>query len=144
MILISHRGNINGRIPEEENKPEYILSAIKQGYDCEIDVWLTEKGLYLGHDHPTFVVPPDFLRQKGLWCHAKNLGALNYLLKNNIHCFWHQEDDYTITSRGVIWAYPGKPLSCSSICAMPEYVNKNFEGLNMCAGVCSDIIGDFK
>ena len=98
----------------------------------------------MGHDHPTFVVPPDFLRQKGLWCHAKNLGALNYLLKNNIHCFWHQEDDYTITSRGVIWAYPGKPLSCSSICAMPEYVNKNFEGLNMCAGVCSDIIGNFK
>ena len=28
--------------------------------------------------------------------------------KMNCHYFWHQEDDYTITSKGIIWAYPGK------------------------------------
>ena len=28
MILISHRGNINGSKPEMENKPEYIQQAL--------------------------------------------------------------------------------------------------------------------
>jgi hypothetical protein len=31
MVLISHRGNINGKIEEYENYPPYIDSAIKQG-----------------------------------------------------------------------------------------------------------------
>ena len=39
MILISHRGNINGKKPDLENKPEYIQNAIKLGYNVEIDVW---------------------------------------------------------------------------------------------------------
>ena len=29
MILISHRGNINGRIPEEENNPKYIKDTLE-------------------------------------------------------------------------------------------------------------------
>ena len=28
MILISHRGNISGPIPDQENHPNYILKAI--------------------------------------------------------------------------------------------------------------------
>ena len=39
MILISHRGNIDGRIPEKENHPNYIDAAIKAGYDVEVDLW---------------------------------------------------------------------------------------------------------
>ena len=39
MILISHRGNINGRQPNLENLPEYIDSALELGYDVEIDIW---------------------------------------------------------------------------------------------------------
>ena len=38
-ILISHRGNIDGEFHELENNPTYIESAIKLGYDVEIDVW---------------------------------------------------------------------------------------------------------
>ena len=37
MILISHRGNIDGKIVERENHPEYIDEAIALGYDVEID-----------------------------------------------------------------------------------------------------------
>jgi hypothetical protein len=40
MILISHRGNINGRIEGLENTPNYIQDAIKLGYDVEIDLWI--------------------------------------------------------------------------------------------------------
>ena len=38
MILISHRGNINGPNPEMENNPEYIQKALDLGYDVEVDV----------------------------------------------------------------------------------------------------------
>ena len=38
MKLISHRGNITGRQPDQENTPAYIESALAT-YDCEIDVF---------------------------------------------------------------------------------------------------------
>ena len=42
MILISHRGNINGKNPEKENHPDYIWVAIQAGYEVEIDVWFKD------------------------------------------------------------------------------------------------------
>ena len=38
MKIISHRGNINGIIPEKENRPSYIDSAIGCGYEVEVDI----------------------------------------------------------------------------------------------------------
>jgi len=38
MKLISHRGNLFGPNPTNENNPDYILNAIELGYDVEIDV----------------------------------------------------------------------------------------------------------
>ena len=72
-----------------------------------------------------------------LWCHAKNIDAFKKMLQRGIHCFWHQEDDVTLTSNGYIWTYPGKQLTTKSICVLPEKVNYNkFD----CAGICSDYI----
>tara|TARA_A100001391_G_scaffold73126_2_gene47000 strand:- start:1039 stop:1485 length:447 start_codon:yes stop_codon:yes gene_type:complete len=140
VILISHRGNINGKEPTRENSPKYILEAMKLGYDVEVDVWQVDNDWYLGHDQPKYFVQESFLLTEGLWCHAKNLSALAGLLELPVRCFWHQEDDYTITSNGMIWAYPGKPLSANSICVMPERFAKQFEDLSKCEGVCSDFI----
>ena len=61
--------------------------------------------------------------------------------KINCHYFWHQEDDYTITSKGIIWTYPGKLLLKNSICVLPELFNKQI--LN-CLGICSDYIQNYK
>ena len=47
---ISHRGNIDGRIINEENSPEYILTALSRGYEVEIDVWFVDDSFHLGHD----------------------------------------------------------------------------------------------
>ena len=47
MKIISHRGNLEGRIPEDENNPDYIHEAIESGFDVEIDLWLYENGFYL-------------------------------------------------------------------------------------------------
>jgi glycerophosphoryl diester phosphodiesterase len=53
MILIAHRGNLNGKQPERENSPEYIKEALEKGYHVEVDVWLKEtNNLFLGHDSP--------------------------------------------------------------------------------------------
>ncbi len=36
--IISHRGNLDGPIPERENSPDYIDQAIKWGFVVEIDI----------------------------------------------------------------------------------------------------------
>ena len=43
MILISHRGNLNGPKPDQENSPNYINNAISKGYNVEIDVWFKDE-----------------------------------------------------------------------------------------------------
>lgn len=146
MKLIAHRGLTKGPNSSLENHPKQIASALAQGYDCEVDFWVVEHSChnryYLGHDRPTYEIDWDFIEQPGLWIHAKNLTAL-YLLgaDNKLNFFWHQEDDFTLTSQGHIWTYPGKNLTSSSVCVMPEWQDPKFENLNKsCFGVCSDYI----
>ena len=56
MRLISHRGNTFGINRNDENHPDYILAALEQGYDCEIDLWLINNEFYLGHDEPQYLL----------------------------------------------------------------------------------------
>ena len=141
MILISHRGNLNGKDIENENNPLYIDRALGKGYDVEIDVWYENGKWYLGHDKPQYEIELDYLRNKKLWCHAKNIEALNLMLDDDIHCFWHQEDDVTLTSCGFIWTYPGKKLFKNSICVLPEITK--YKKIS-CKGICSDYIIKYK
>ena len=94
MKLISHRGNITGRIPNLENDPDYIKNAIHLGYDVEIDIWY-KNGLWLGHDEPQYKTYKKFLllNTDKLWIHCKNFEALTYLLKEDlIKCYeyWNE------------------------------------------------------
>ena len=141
MKLISHRGNTAGPKADMENNPAYIDSALKQGYEVEIDVWHTINGWFLGHDCPQYSIQVDYLKNDRLWCHAKNLEALQLMLEEEIHCFWHQEDDHTLTSRGIIWTYPNKSLTASSVCVNINKRDDNFE--NNLFGVCSDWISTY-
>ena len=141
MILIAHRGLTNGPDPELENHPAKIINSLRSGFDCEVDVWMVDSVLYLGHDAPTYKINEDFLNHPGLWIHAKNLEALNYLTTTKLNYFWHQTDDYVITSHGHIWAYPGKPLTDRSVCVMPEWADQKLENLDKnCFGICSDYV----
>tara|TARA_R110000796_G_scaffold220702_1_gene336791 strand:+ start:354 stop:779 length:426 start_codon:yes stop_codon:yes gene_type:complete len=137
MILISHRGNISGKNISLENNPGYIKDAIHLGYNVEVDVWYNN-GFWLGHDEPLYPIGISFLMNEKLWCHAKNIEALLMMkMEDNIHYFWHQEDDITLTSKGYIWAYPGKQPIKNSIAVMPEIYKDN---LDKCIGICSDNI----
>lgn len=146
MIYISHRGNIDGPDTGKENSPDYIIKALSLGFDVEIDVWFKDDKFYLGHDTPCYPVNDNFLKDPRLWCHAKNLLSLDkMILMDSINYFWHQNDDYTVTKNGYIWAYPGKALSNNCISVMPELINKNFKNLDKdISGYCSDYISEIR
>jgi hypothetical protein len=146
MILIAHRGLTDGPDRAFENHPKKIVSSLKDGFDCEIDVRYIDGKWFLGHDVPEHEIPYDFLEQPGLWIHAKNLDAL-YMLGADakLNYFWHQEDDFTLTSKGEIWTYPGQPLTRSSIMVQPERDNLELEDLNFdCFGICSKYVRKIK
>ena len=144
MKLISHRGNINGPDSENENSPKYIERAIQQGYDVEIDLRIG-LGFQLGHDEPQYNIDISWLNQfkDNLWIHCKDFATLTYFVDRKqigYNFFWHQEDDYTLTSQGYIWTYPGKHVSRNSVLVDLEGVNKELN----CYGICSDYVGKLK
>lgn len=143
MKYIAHRGLTEGPDSELENRPDQILKSLAKGYHCEIDVRFVGKRWMLGHDNPDYEIPFEFLEHPSLWIHAKNLDAL-YILgaSRKLNFFWHQEDDFTLTSKGYIWTYPGKELTEDSILVMPEYADKTLENAYTaeCYAICSDYI----
>jgi len=144
MILISHRGNINGKDISRENHPSYIDEAIQTGYDVEIDIWVKDNTPILGHDIAQYEISYNWIktRQDKLWIHCKNLLAIEWLASYpNFNYFWHQKDDLTITSKGILWAYPGKQPIKNSVAVLPESFN---DDLSQCIGICSDYIQNYK
>jgi len=103
MIIISHRGNINGPEPQKENLPEYIDFALENGFDVEVDIWCDD-GIYLGHDGPEYKISKEWLRERveNLWVHCKNLEAA-YQLAQEFKCFCSDVDPYCFMSQGHIW-----------------------------------------
>lgn len=148
MFYIAHRGLIEGPNEALENNPEHILHVTQElYYDCEVDVRLIKNEWWLGHDEPQYKVDESFIGKKGLWLHCKNLDALYELSSRNLHYefFWHQEDDFTLTSGGYIWTYPGKHLTANSIAVVPESCDNYWDyvkSLNL-QGVCTKYVKKF-
>ena len=143
MILISHRGNTNGKFESYENEPTYIEKAISEGYDVEIDMWWVDGRIYLGHDNPQHEIDDDWIAKRidKLWVHCKNVELLNWIRSTQLHYFWHESDLVTLTSKNYIWAYVGKQPIEGSIAVMPEIYN---EDVSQCVGICSDYIERYK
>lgn len=143
MKFISHRGNLNGPNKERENKPDYIDETIKAGYGVEIDIWLKDGDLYLGHDGPEVLIDINWLldRKENLWVHCKNVEALSEIIHTDINCFYHVNDTVTLTSNKTIWAFPGKQPIKNSIAVMPEFFN---DDLSVCDGICTDYVNHYK
>lgn len=145
MKIIAHRGNINGPDMVNENSPTHILNAISLGFDVEIDVWLIGSTLFLGHDKPQYEVSDEFIEdiKEYSWFHCKNIQALEYLKNRykDINYFWHQSDDYTITSFGYFWTYPGKMIVKNSVLVLPEIIDPELEVAMISSGpygICTD------
>jgi hypothetical protein len=146
MKLISHRGNLAGPNPEQENHPDYIWKAIRAGYDVEIDVWFKSGKFMLGHDKPQYEFPFELLENhyNKLWIHCKDMDSLSQLneLDSNgskLNYFSHENDLGVLTSRGYIWS---TNLYKRGILVMPEIFNKEPDKDTI--GVCSDYIERYK
>jgi hypothetical protein len=145
MLLISHRGNVSGAEPDLENKPSHIDRIIVgMEMNVEIDLWcFDQQELYLGHDEPQYGVDFKWLytRRNKLWIHCKNIEALVFMhnlpINHEMNYFWHENDDFTMTSQGYIWAYPGKEVHLPSraIAVMPEHSGINLRPFR---GICTD------
>jgi len=141
MILIAHRGNLNGAAVERENHPDQIDLCIRSGFEVELDLREKSGALFLGHDLAQYETSLDWLesRKSKIWVHCKDVGALEAVLGSDLNYFWHDRDDHTITSKGHIWSYPGVRLCSKSIAVMPEKWEKDGVSLK-CEGICSDFI----
>lgn len=143
MKFIAHRGLINGPDKHKENHPSIILDAREKNFDCEIDLWVVYKNLWLGHDEPSYKIDEDFLSMPGLWIHCKNPESLHYCsTRKNLNYFWHENDSYTLTSQGIIWSYPEKEVTENTVKLMPEWKDPEFTKVfdKKCYGVCSDYV----
>jgi len=157
MIYVSHRGNLTGPNPKEENKPKYIQQALDSGYHVEIDVWTKQTSfvknglIYLGHDKPERKAKLEFLDKDRLICHAKDFRTLLNLLNQDLyHCFYNDLEPFVVTSIGLIWLctpYPtnNKTLDYSNTILMSKDLGKEWYGLPMShyrkfKGICSDYI----
>lgn len=108
MRFIAHRGNYKGPQKFAENTIQYLEHAyFDMGYDVECDLIEHNGNLYFGHDEPQEIADLNFIQRDGVWCHAKNLKALELLLDMHTNCFWHEKDTVTLTSNKYIWCYPG-------------------------------------
>jgi len=159
MIIIAHRGNLHGPNSEKENHPDYVSDAINEGFDVEIDAWVINNKVYLGHDGPEYEVTKYFeyhgdwynynghyVNSPKLWIHCKNFEALNNDIFFQSPRFSHDKDDFTIAycaCSAYIWTYPRNlPLGKKSIAVMPEMV-ANWD-ISNAGGICTDFPYKYK
>ena len=141
MLIISHRGNLNGPEPLKENLIDSINLAIHKGFDVELDLWYIDSKFFLGHDSPKNLISIDLLfsiRNK-LWIHCKNRDCLEqlYILNKDLNYFWHETDKYTITSKGFFWIYPNtKPIFNGILVTKDQNINQKYK--NILYGICTD------
>jgi hypothetical protein len=118
MVIISHRANLHGPNKATENQPKQIADVLSlTDFHVETDVCLIHGQWFLGHDDGEYPIEKTFLFEHKLWLHCKNLSSISELISNSIYkdCnfFWHQDDDFSITSKSYVWHHPLKsPIFC--------------------------------
>ena len=135
MKIIAHRGLVNGPDKNKENTLPTIMSALGLGFDVEVDVWLQNNQLKLGHDKPGPTVPKWLFDNKKVWFHAKDIGSLKYLVEWDKRVFYHTNEYVVITSKRELWALPCKGFDCSYI-VLPENTGEKI--LKGTLGICTD------
>ncbi|NJO64536.1 MAG: hypothetical protein HC836_42255 [Richelia sp. RM2_1_2] len=151
MIIISHRGNING-VDIYENNPYKILekAALLPDFHFEVDIWNHNGKYFLGHNGPLFDFDEKLLSiAPRLWFHCKNLDALRSIAKEKskkwrwCKFFFHNQDycapvlikNPENNIYFTYWVYPN--LDCKSdgvIVHLDGPLHKKYNWM----GVCTD------
>lgn len=136
-IYISNRGNLAGKHPDEENKPDYIENALGQGVCVKTDIWVIKNKTVTGTEHPATGINLNLFDKEKLLIQARNPTALLYLLEEGYHCYWRESDNLIITNRNFILSYAGS-IFPKSIIMLPE--ENAIVTNNDYMGICSDFI----
>jgi len=144
VIIIAHRGNIDGPDSLQENHPDFIDDALKLGFDVEIDLRIKDGDFYLGHDKPTYKVSLEWIykRKEKLWIHCKDRESLDNLSSSYIdfHYFYHTTDQYTLTSHAIGWICLAQLPIKNAIIVLPEEVSfyDDYDRILQCKGICTN------
>lgn len=145
MKIISHRGNLKGIVPNKENRPSYIDSAIGSGYEVEVDIRYIHGEFWLGHDTPDYKIDKMWIlsRINDIWYHCKNLDVAIQLKKLtcNIKYFCHSQDSYIITSTNHFWVHD-LSLNLDENCIIPLLDEESVLKFNdkIIYAVCTDYV----
>lgn len=140
-LWILHRGLKNGPDKALENRESLLWDRIKEGWDVEVDCWMKDGIVWLGHDElTTRLQNMRLLSCSKAWIHCKNLAMLQYMVERKLGApfFSHDVDQAILTSNGYIWCYPGFQAGIQSIVVMPERVPTMEIDYLKVGGVCSD------
>jgi hypothetical protein len=149
MKIISHRGNINGPVPEKENRPSYIDSAIQLGYDVEVDLRIIDNDFWLGHDEPQYKVelPWMLLRKDKIWFHCKDINSALVLAKfdQGFQYFCHSQEPYVCTSHKYLLIHD-LTSNINDKCIIPLLSKEDIEKYNNSKpyAICTDFVNYIK
>jgi len=118
----------------------HVESQGKAGRQC----------LWLGHDAPTWPLEREeegeggLLSTPGVWIHCKHPPAFFHLRTHprstHFNFFSHDKDEFALTSKGAVWAYPGLPIPGPGTIAVVWPKDKVAKGLLPGVGVCWDYL----
>ncbi|MEK6883441.1 MAG: hypothetical protein AABY22_27690, partial [Nanoarchaeota archaeon] len=143
--IISHRGNLQNAIPEQENHPNYIDKAIEAGFHVEVDIRNSKDGFSLGHDKTDYLVTAKWIlrRKRQILFHAKDIesGIRLRKLNSEIKYFMHLGDPFVLISNGLVWVHDLSLLS-NDRCIIPLIDKNSIDNFDfkdkMLYGVCTD------
>lgn len=153
MLFISHRGNLNGPLPERENSPDYIDEAIAAGFIVEVDLIVEDGWPILGHKNQRYPVSWIWLRERvdNLLLHLKNAVAVQEISKQGrFHFFCNEQDEFSLTSQGYIlyWSRNVKKDTVNKYCLLPfiekEVLWRYSQLIPSAGGVISDYVKSLK
>ena len=83
---------------------------------------------------------------------TKQVSSVQYVRANKdfdgFNFFYHNNDDYTLTSKGIIWSYPNKPYNKKCVVVLPEWNTSIFDLSQLlnsdCYGICTDFVNYLK
>lgn len=149
MKIISHRGNINGPLPEKENRPSYIDCAIQLGYEVEVDLRIFDNEIWLGHDEPQYKINLSWmeLRKNKIWYHCKDINSALFLseLNDGYQYFCHTQDSFVCTSRNYFWVHD-LTNKINENCIIPLISKEDIKNYNNKEpyAICTDFVTEIK
>ena len=65
------------------------------------------------------------------------------MLANNVHCFWHENDQRVLTSKGYVWTYPYKQIIDNAVVVILDK-ELDYDYVSRAIAVCGDYVQSWR